>query len=119
MVRRGDKDNYFVGYTYKRKPTVNTRPSVASSIAGGSIPAEMAAGSDAALSGVGAASAAAFAGREAASSRAEAAPESRKVSPTNAEPKPSSGKSSPVNASRKSTGMVGFAGLFGGKKGAC
>lgn len=119
MVRRGDKDNYFVGYTYKRKPTLNTRPSVAPSIAGGSIPPEMASGSEAALSGAVAASAAASAGREAASSRAEAVPESGKVSPINAEPKPSSGKSSPVNASRKSTGMVGFAGLFGGRKGAC
>ncbi|CAM9608622.1 unnamed protein product, partial [Ectocarpus sp. 13 AM-2016] len=34
VVRRGDKDNHFVGYTYKRKPTVNTsRPSVAAAAA--------------------------------------------------------------------------------------
>ncbi|CAN0034363.1 unnamed protein product, partial [Laminaria digitata] len=31
VVRRGDKDNHFVGYTYKRKPTVVTRPAMASS----------------------------------------------------------------------------------------
>ena len=31
-VRRGDKDSHFVGYTYKRKPTVNTRPSLAGGV---------------------------------------------------------------------------------------
>eukprot|EP00752_Nemacystus_decipiens_P017621 g15792.t1 len=128
VVRRGDKDNHFVGYTYKRKPTVNTRPSVASSAAAAA--AVTAAGAAASTS-----SSVAWAGATGAAGGAEvgqgagggaaamgaAETESGKKTPTSGKNSPSSVKSSSpsgTGVTRKGGGKKAGFGLFGGRKAA-
>lgn len=113
MVRRGDKDNHFVGYTYKRKPTATTRPSVANATAGRpEIGLKIPAATSNVEGGGGAASVAAGA----AGGAAAVAGMNGKKTPTSGKSSPTSGKSTPRSASRKSAGKGTLAGLFGGKK---
>ena len=121
VVRRGDKDNHFVGYTYKRKPTVVTRPSMASSG-----PPQMGlhgvrVDTTTSMSGAGGAAAKAAPGATGGAAAAEVSktsPASRETSPASGKSSPSSTKSSPRSGSRKSGTKATFAGLFGGRKGA-
>ena len=125
VVRRGDKDNYFVGYTYKRKPPVAARPSVATTIADGVAP-ELPAGI-APITGAPPEAAAGTAPVDGGAAISEASsPEEGvgkgaddgdgKISPTTA-----SGVASEqlcrTPTSRRSATKSGLAGLFGGKKG--
>ncbi|CAN0010025.1 unnamed protein product [Ascophyllum nodosum] len=125
VVRRGDKDNYFVGYTYKRKPAVAARPSVATTIADGVAP-ELPAGI-APITGAPPEAAAGTAPVDGGAAISEASsPEEGvgkgaddgdgKISPTTA-----SGVASEqlcrTPTSRRSATKSGLAGLFGGKKG--
>lgn len=125
VVRRGDKDNHFVGYTYKRKPTVNTRPSVAgsasASASGSAAGAGARAGGSASAGGIEAGQGAGG-GAAAAAAVGAAGSESGKATPTSGKTSPNSDKSSSPSgagtaATRKSGGKKSAFGLFGGRKG--
>lgn len=123
VVRRGDKDNHFVGYTYKRKPTVNTRPSVASSAAAAA--AATTAASPATSGSWAGAAGGVEAGQGAGGGAAAVGAvdtDSGKKTPTSGKTSPSSEKSSSSpsgtggGATRKAGGKKSGFGLFGGRK---
>lgn len=128
VVRRGDKDNHFVGYTYKRKPNANrdARPSVPAAAAAAAAPEGEGSGTgpvggggprvDTTVGG--------GAGSGGAAAPDAGSTESGKSSPTSGKSSPSSEFSSSPSGSgggaaagtRKSVKKSGF-GLFSGRKG--
>eukprot|EP00903_Cladosiphon_okamuranus_P013024 g12152.t1 len=123
VVRRGDKDNHFVGYTYKRKPTVNTRTSVASSSPASAAITKPGAWAGAGGTGGPEAGKGAGGGAAVAAAGTAAGAESGKKTPTSGKSSPASDKSSSpsgAGTTRKNNGgtkKTAF-GLFGGRKAA-